>query len=47
MRAMGRHGFPGIPRIAMVLREASALMLISSIIIIAPRQYGILKFRGP
>ena len=38
MRAMGRHGFPGIPRrhaatfslVAMVLREASALMRISS-----------------
>ena len=36
---MGRHGFPGIPRrfgmqlplVAMVLREASALMRISSI----------------
>ena len=35
---MGRHGFPGIPRrfgmqlplVAMVLREASALMRISS-----------------
>ena len=37
MRAMGRHGFPGIPRrhaaafSAMVLREASALMRTSSI----------------
>ena len=38
---MGRHGFPGIPRrfgmqlplVAMVLREASALMRISSIYI--------------
>ena len=29
VRAMGRHGFPGI--VAMVLREASALMRISSI----------------
>ena len=35
MRAMGRHGFPGgmqLPLVAMVLREASALMRISSII---------------
>ena len=41
VRAMGRHGFPGIPRrfgmqlplVAMVLREASALMRTSSIYI--------------
>ena len=38
MRAMGRHGFPGIPvgmqlpLVAMVLREASALMRTSSYI---------------
>ena len=36
MRAMGRHGFPGkacaqLPLVAMVLREASALMRTSSI----------------
>ena len=41
MRAMGRHGFPGIPAkgmqlplVAMVLREASALMRTSSSIYI-------------
>ena len=42
MRAMGRHGFPGIPQrfgmqlplVAMVLREASALMRTSSYIYI-------------
>ena len=32
--AMGRHGFPGIPRRFCNLREASALMRISSIYII-------------
>ena len=49
---MGRHGFPGIPRrfgmqlplVAMVLREASALMRISSIIIYISSIYSMYIF---